>query len=101
MKHLFIKEKQCIGIQFNSDKVIQALIRELPNPKWSNEFGMAYIINSKPNLNLIFDKFRGVAWVNCNYFYNDRELNNNNKAINVEWFRTRSKKENFKPCPED
>lgn len=69
LKHLLIQEKQCIGLQFNSDKVIQALVKELPTPKWSNEFNMAYIMNTKSNLNLIFEKFRGVAWVNCNYFF--------------------------------
>ncbi|GAL64766.1 hypothetical protein [Algibacter lectus] len=69
LKHLFIKEKQCIGLQFNADKVIQALIKELPNPKWSKEFNMVYIINNKSNINLVFEKFEGVAWVNCNYFF--------------------------------
>ena len=101
LKHLFIKEKQCIGIQFNSDKVIQALIRELPDPRWSNEFSMVYIINNKSNLNLIFDKFRGVAWVNCNYFFSDRKLNHYNDDIDVTWFRERPEKANFKPCPEE
>ncbi|WP_418603504.1 site-specific tyrosine recombinase/integron integrase [Hwangdonia sp.] len=101
LKHLYIKEKQCIGLQFNSDKVLQALIKELPNPKWSKEFNMAYIINTKSNLNLIFEKFRGVAWVNCNYFFQDRKLNNNNDTIDVTWFRNRAKKEKFRPCPEE
>jgi len=101
LKHLFIKEKQCIGIQFSSDKVIQAFIKELPDPKWSKEFNMAYITNTKPNLNLIFEKFRGVAWVNCNYFFQDRKLNSNNDIIDVTWFRERTKKQSFRSCPEE
>ena len=47
LKHLFIKEQQCIGLQFNADKVIQALIKELASTKWSKEFKMVYIINNK------------------------------------------------------
>lgn len=101
LKHLLIQEKQCIGLQFNSDKVIQALVKELPTPKWSNEFNMAYIMNTKSNLNLIFEKFRGVAWVNCNYFFQDRILHNTNDVLNVDWFRKRSIKQDFRPCPEE
>jgi site-specific recombinase XerD len=101
LKHLLIREKQCIGFQFSSDKVIQALIKELPDPKWSKEFNMPYIINNNSNLNLIFEKFRGVAWVNCNYFFKDRKLNSNNDTIDVSWFRARSIKQNFRPCPEE
>jgi hypothetical protein len=45
--------------------------------------------NNKSNLNLIYQKFRGVAWVNTNYFFAHRRLNNDNEEINVDWFRKR------------
>ncbi|GAL81711.1 integron integrase intI2 [Algibacter lectus] len=101
LKHLFIKEKQCIGLQFNADKVIQALIKELPNPKWSKEFNMVYIINNKSNINLVFEKFEGVAWVNCNYFFKDKKLNSDNKNTDVSWFRNRPIKKHFRACPDE
>ena len=101
LKHLLINEQHCIGFQFNSDKVIEVLIRSLPEPKWSREFRMAYILNTKSNLSLIFEKFRGIAWVNCNYFFLDRVINHDNEDINVDWFRKRKKKENFRQCPEE
>ncbi len=101
LKHLLIREKQCIGLQFNADKVIQALIKELPEPKWSKEFNMVYLANNKSNINLIFEKFRGVAWVNCNYFYQDRKLTSDNETIDVAWFRNRLNKQSFRPCPEE
>lgn len=101
LKHLLIKETKCIGLQFNSDKVIHALIKELPDPKWSKDFNMVYIKNNKSNLNLIFDKFKGVAWINCNYFYQDRALNSKNETVNVDWFRKRVNKEDFRACPEE
>jgi len=100
LKHLLINEQQCIGFQFNSDKVIEALIEQLPEPKWSREFRMAYILNTKSNLNLIFEKFRGVAWVNCNFFFTDRILNHENETIDLKWFTKRQKKQNFRSCPE-
>jgi len=101
LKHLLIKKQQCIGLQFHTDKVIDALVRELPKPMWSNKFNMVYIVNTRSNLNLIFDKFRGVAWINCNYFFQDRILNHDNKKINISWFRNRTKRQNFRPCPEE
>lgn len=101
LKHLFIKEKQCIGLQFNADKVIQALVKELPEPKWSKEFNMVYVINNKSNINLIFEKFRGVAWVNCNYFFKDRQLSNNNQTTDISWFNKRPIKKNTRACPEE
>lgn len=100
LKHLLIKEEQCIGIQFNYDKVIESLIKQLPSPKWSGMFNMAYISNSKSNLNLIFETFRGVAWVNCNYFFNDRVITKTNIVTDVKWFRERADIPNFKQCPE-
>lgn len=101
LKHLFIKEKQCIGLQFNADKVIEALIRGLPNPKWSKEFNIAYIENTKANVSLIFYTFKGVAWINCNYFFQDRTLNSNNTDVDIDWFRNRNLKKNFRVCPEN
>jgi site-specific recombinase XerD len=101
LKHLLIRKQQCIGLQFYTDKIIEALIKELPNPKWSKEFDMVYIINTKASLNLIFEKFRGVAWVNCNYFFKDKVLNPNNKKVDVQWFRKRKLKDNYRKCPEE
>ncbi|MFT7037162.1 MAG: integrase/recombinase XerD, partial [Cyclobacteriaceae bacterium] len=89
LKHLLIKEQKQIGILFYPDKVIQALIKGLPSPKWSNEYSMAYILNTKSNLNLVFETFKGVAWINCNYFFKDRPLRNNNGPLDIEGFRKR------------
>jgi len=100
LKHLLIKKQQCIGLKFNVDKVIQALVRELPSPKWSNEFNMPYVLNTKSNQNLIFNTFRGIAWINCNYFFKDKILNHGNEKIDVAWFRKRILKDSYRQCPE-
>src|SRR5690554_7663739 len=84
LKNLLINEQKQIGIQFQPDKVVQALIKELPNIKWSKEFGMAYIPNNKLNIKLIFQKFRGVAWVNGNYFFSKKRVFNQNEPRSEE-----------------
>ena len=101
LKHLLIKQQQCIGFQFNIDKVIEALIKQLPDPRWSKEFNMPYIMNTKSNLSLVFEKFRGVAWINCNYFFNDKVLNHENDDIDIKWFRKRKTKADYRKCPEE
>jgi hypothetical protein len=60
LRHLLVKEQKMIGLKFYPDKVIQALIKELPEIKWSNTFQMAFIPNNKINLDLIFNKFKGL-----------------------------------------
>lgn len=99
LKHLLIDSKKQIGIQFYPDKVIQSIIKVLPDPKWSKDFGMVYILNTKENLTEIFNKFRGVAWVNCNYFFKDRQLQNENESLDIEWFRNRKLPKGYKSCP--
>lgn len=101
LKHLLIAENKCIGLQFHPDKVVQALLKELPEIKWSKEFNLAYIPNNKDNLNLIYKKFRGVAWVNTNYFFPQSRLKIDNEEINVDWFRKRELPLGYRPCPEE
>lgn len=98
LKHLLIKGKRYVGLQFNTDKIIQALVKGLPDVKWSTEFNMAYILNSKENLNHIFEIFRGVVWVNCNYFFDKKPINDN-EPIDITWFRKRTLPEHFRYCP--
>jgi integrase/recombinase XerD len=69
LRHLLIKEQKMIGLKFYPDKVIQALIKELPGIKWSNTYQMAFLPNNKTNLGLIFNTFRGIAWVDTKYFF--------------------------------
>ncbi len=89
-----------IGLQFHQDKVIQALAKELPNLQWSEEFGMVYIRNTKQNLDLIFEKFRGVAWINCSFFFKDKIINPSNEEVNISWFRKRKTEPGYRVCPE-
>lgn len=103
LKHLLIDNKKCVGLQFSTNKVIQALVDSMPNVLWSQHYGMFYVINNSQNLKLIYKIFRGVAWVNGNYFFHDRKINDHKPKVkvNVDWFRKRKLKPGYKACPEE
>ncbi len=99
--HLMIKSQKMIGIKFSPDKLIQGLIKGLPNPKWSNQYNMAYIPNTKGNLGIIFNTFKGVVWINYNRFLTNKPINTNNETVDVEWFRKRKPIPEYRLCPEE
>ena len=101
LKHLLIKNKKCIGLQFRNNKVLQALVDGLPNASWSDTYGMFYIPNNKNNLELIFKTFRGVAWVNGNFFFLERPINQNAPQVDLDRYRNRFLKKGYKACPEE
>src|SRR5690606_1576392 len=101
LKNLMIEGQKCIGLKFYQDKVLQALVNELPGVDWSEEFHMNYVPNSPAALDGIFDQFRGVAWVNCNHFFTNSGFSRNNEDINVDWFRKRKHPAGYRRCPED
>jgi len=100
LKHLLINNQKCIGLQYNTNKVLQALVDSLPNVSWSKTFGMFFIPNTKTNLELIFKTFKGVAWVNGNYFFAERTINKENADVDFKRYRNRLPKKGHKHCPE-
>jgi len=96
--HLFINNKKMIGIKFYPDKIIQLIIKSLPNPKWNNLHQMVFIENSKENLDLIFSSFRGIAWVNCKYFTKNTFINDN-EILNLDFYRNKISNNSYKKCP--
>lgn len=101
LKNLLIKGERKIGIQFQPDKVIQALLKELPEIRWSEEYGMVYLPNNKTNIGLIFKKFKGVAWVNGNYFFSNKFGSRTKEEMDVNWYRNRKTSPDFRFCPEE
>lgn len=101
LKHLLINKQKCIGLQFNSDKVLRALVNELPDTRWSAQFNMSYISNTSANLDLIYKQFKGVAWINSGHFFPRSTFGRENKGFDVEWFRNREAIEGVKSCPEN
>ncbi len=62
---------------------------------------MVYVRNNKEILDMIFCKFRNVAWINCNHFYPHKTTLNNQHKIDVEWFRNRVPTKSYCVCPEE
>ena len=89
------------GLQFYPDKVIQALVKELPSPKWSTKYGMAFIPNTQQNLTAIFSKFKGVAWVNCRHFFPNKKPKSGAETLQVDNLRRRQQAEGYRRCPEE
>jgi len=104
LKHLLVKGEKMIGLKFYPNKVIQALIKELPNIKWSNEFEMAYLPNKKANLDMIYSIFKGVAWIDGKYFYTNRPLHDpviESKQFSIKSLRDRKITNGYRVCPEE
>ena len=101
LNHLLIGGEKQIGLRFYPDKVLNAVVKGLPGLTWSDEFGMPYLPNSKGNLNLIFETFRGVAWLNGNSFFGKAQVSLNEKAPAIDHYRKRALADGFRACPED
>lgn len=101
LKHLLINQKKCIGLQFHSSRVIESLIKTLPGIAWSDKFLLYYLPNNKRNLDLIFKTFYGIAWVNGNYFFTNKVINEDNPQLNLERYRNRKPRKGYKYCPEE
>lgn len=96
-----INNKRMIGIKFLPNKIIQLLIKSLNEPKWSDKYNMVYLLNTKQNLTQITNTFKGFAWINYNRFSNEKSIRNNNKDLNVDWFRKRKTPPHYRACPEN
>ena len=84
LKHLFLNNEQQIGLQFYQNKVLNTMVKGLPNIKWSSEYNMAYISNKKQNIGLLFNTFRGVAWIDGKFFFDKKSKKTCNTLIAVE-----------------
>lgn len=99
LRHLIIKGEKQIGLQFRSDKVVQALVEQLPDISWNGKFGMYHVKNTKASLKSIFDTFRGEVWIDGNYFFEHKAAINMDKPKNIAWYRNRDLGQNRKRCP--
>jgi site-specific recombinase XerD len=95
-----IKNQKMIGIKFTPDTLIQSLIKGLPNPKWSEQYNMAYLLNTKENLTTIYNTFNGVVWINYNRFSTNKPIRTSNEIVTVDWFRERKTAQDYRTCPE-
>ncbi|MDC9722331.1 MAG: tyrosine-type recombinase/integrase [Urechidicola sp.] len=99
LKHLSIENKSFIGLKFYSNKAVLIIVKGLNDVKWSTEFTMHYVPNNKTNLNQIFSLFKGIAWINTQYFFEKTRAKELNETFNASWVHTRKRDANFKFCP--
>jgi site-specific recombinase XerD len=89
-----------IGMQFYASKIIHALIKTLNSPKWSPTHNMVYIANTPENLKAVFETFKGVAWVNCRYFYRNKPVFANAQIVDLSSVK-KAATETKAACPEE
>jgi len=73
LKHLIIKEEKHIGLQVSANKAIHAIIESQNIFHWNDWFNMYNAPNNKENLNLIFNSFKGIAWINGAHFFEGKK----------------------------
>tara|TARA_R110002050_G_scaffold263772_1_gene404410 strand:- start:6221 stop:7369 length:1149 start_codon:yes stop_codon:yes gene_type:complete len=101
LKHLFINEQKQIGLQFYPNKLVQTIVKGFPNIKWSNTYGMAYLLNNPKNLNQIFVDFKGLVWINTSNFFSGKSKAKGTHPVSVEEFRKRNFANDYRSCPEE
>lgn len=82
------------------DPTLEAITRSLPEYAWSIENGIAYIPNHKKNLDILFKRFRGVAWVNTSRFFKNIKKPVNTVSFTLKQYRANGKNSNRRQCPE-
>ncbi|TYP69980.1 tyrosine-type recombinase/integrase [Aquimarina intermedia] len=78
---------------------MDAVIQTLSNPKWSSTYGMMYVVYTKENLDQIFAKFRGVAWINGTSFFKEKVIRDN-PPTDIKGYRQRTKSISYTYVPE-
>ena len=101
LRHYFISGERCIGILFYPNKVLQALVKELPGVSWSKQQQVIYVPNTPEHLNSIYEKFRGVAWINGRYFYRNKPVNTQGDGNgDINWVHKRKLTKDYRSCPD-
>lgn len=100
LKHLLINNCKYIGLQFYASKAIQVIVNSLNEVRWSKEFNMYYVPNTKENLNGIFQLFRGIAWIDTKYFFEKSRAKALDETFDAQWVYERKRTTDYKFCPE-
>ena len=84
LEHLIVGDKRSIGLQFKADCVLVALAEGLHDVMWSCKFSMYFIPKSRVNIALLSETFKGITWVNENYFSGSRPFPTKNNSANFK-----------------
>lgn len=77
------------------------ILKRIPDISWSEQYQLYFLANTKSNLDLIFNSFRGISWVNCNYFFSNKVTNIYNDKVDLSKFKLPRENSNYKSCPKE
>lgn len=100
LKHLLIDNNRYIGLHYYANRGLDIIIQQLIGIHWNEEFSMYVLPHSKANIDNIYGLFRGVAWIDSKYFFQESRSKQLMENFDVSWFRNREKGTNYKFCPE-
>jgi integrase/recombinase XerD len=101
LKHLLIDEKKFIGLKFYPNPTIENILKSQGVYHWNDDFSMYCAPNVKANFSLIFDSFRGIAWINGAHFFEGKVKKKFNDEINLDSYRNRKKHPNSSHVPDE
>lgn len=99
LRHLLIEGKKMIGLQFYQDVAVHAIIQQLPDVAYSDEFSLYYVPNKSTHLTAIMKSFKGVAWINMRYFDINKPVYEGAEKPDLRKLRSRYIDVDFRPCP--
>lgn len=100
LKHLLINEQKYIGLQFLPNPRVEKIIQSTDIFTWNKKYLMYCTPNTKDNFNLVFNLFKGIAWINGAHFFKGKISKMNNNKINLDHYRNRVKSEKKQRVPE-
>lgn len=89
LKHLLINERKHIGLQFYPNPTVENILKSQGVYQWNDEFKMFTAPNNKDNFALVFNSFKGIAWINGAHFFQGKVKKKFNDEINLDSFRKR------------
>jgi len=101
LKHLLINEKKYIGLKFYPNSTVETILKSQGVYEWNNEYSMYCAPNTKENFALIFDSFKGIAWINGAHFFQGKVKKKYNDEINLDNYRKRKKHPNKRYVPNE
>ncbi|MBA7572988.1 Tyrosine recombinase XerC [subsurface metagenome] len=74
LSHQKVDGTNMIAIHLIKNEAILKVINQLKESKWSKNNDYLYLPNTKDNMKEIFDRFKGVAWIDCSSFFTNKNI---------------------------
>ena len=99
LRHLSVADTNCIALQYQSNKAIEIILKSMKQVLWSKEHKLFYTHNTKKHLDLLFANFKGIAWIDTQYFFQRNRAKQVHAVFDGTHFKKSKKPEEFKRCP--